>query len=299
MIRKSGNRFSGKTMRERQPSSAIMMIALEHRKASGEDVAHQASPVRGDSVAAAAPGEMIGLLVVYLPAEKRLSNEFADTTGWAPATRLVDAAGAAAGAGVSTAVSVTAGLSAGLAEAEACLVSIFAGFGLASATLGLAGVVVGCGVVVAVVSAAALPPRPTLRARLEKNPSDSPLCAGTTDCAAGAAEATRVDDDGAVDSDAVSGSVGDVTCPRGGLTWSSGMVPGALSAVAKGDGPGPASERPVLPLGTPAANILCMPPSMPVLSCATGVPFATSLANSASSACCFSRTASATSSGTA
>src|ERR1700733_4152798 len=297
MIRKSGNRFSGKTMRERQPSSAIMMIALEHRKASGEDVAHQASPVRWDSVAAAAPGEMIGLLVVYLPAEKRLSNEFADTTGWAPATRLFEAAGAAAGAGVSAAVSVTAGLSAGLAEA--CLVSVFAGFGLASATLGLAGVVVGCGVVVPVASAVGLPPRPTLRGRLERDPSDSPLCAVATDCAAGAAEATRVDDDGAVDSDAVSGSVGDVTCPRGGLTWSSGIVPGALSAVANGDGLGAGSERPVLPLGTPAANTLCMPPSMPVFSCATGVPFATILANSASSACCFSRTASATSSGTA
>src|SRR3984885_8179071 len=296
MIRKSGNRFSGKTMRERQPSSAIMMIALEHRKASGEDVAHQASPVRGDSVSAAAPGEMIGLLVVYLPAEKRLSNEFADTTGWAPATRLFEAAGAAAGAGVSAAVSVTAGLSAGLAEA--CLVSVFAGFGLASATLGLAGVGVGCGVVVPVASAAALPPRPTLRARLEKKPSDSPLCAGATDCAAGAAEATRVD--GAVEvvpNEAARGSFGEVTGPRGGLTVS-GMVPGALSAVANGDGLGPASERPVLPLGSLAANTLCMPPSMPVLSCATGVPFATSLANSASSACCFSRTASATSSGT-
>jgi hypothetical protein len=268
MIRKSGNRFSGKTMRERQPSSAIMMIALEHRKASGEDVVHQASPVRGDSVSAAAPGEMIGLLVVYLPAEKRLSNEFADTTGWAPATRLFEAAGAAAGAGVSGAVSVTAGLSAGLAEA--CLVSVFAGFGLASATLGLAGVVVGCGVVVAVVSAAALPPRPTLRARLEKKPSDSPLCAGATDCATGAAEATRVDEavevEGGRPSEAARGSFGEVTGPRGGLTVS-GMVPGAFSSVAaNSDGPGPASERPVLPLGTLAANTRCMPPSMPVFS---------------------------------
>src|ERR1700676_3188547 len=48
---------------------------------------------------------------------------------------------------------------------------------LASITFGFAG----AGCVVAVVSAAA-PPRPTLRARLEKNPSD---CAG-------AADATRV-----------------------------------------------------------------------------------------------------------
>src|ERR1700722_13050254 len=194
----------------------------------------------------------------HLVAEKRLSNEFADTTGWAPATRLLETVGAAAGAGgVSAAVSVTAGLSAGLAEA--CLVSVFAGFGLASAILGLAEVV-GCVVVAAVTSADALPPRPTLRARLEKKPSDSPLCAAgvaeATDCVAGAAEATRVDVDGAVDSDAVSGSVGDVTCPRGGLTVS-GMVPGAFSVAANSDGPEPPSERPVLPLGTLAANTRC------------------------------------------
>src|SRR6202044_4262700 len=73
--------------------------------------------------------------LVSLPAEKRLSNEFADTTGWAPATRLFEAAGAAAGAGVSAAVSVTAGLSAGLAGA--CLVAFFAGLGLRLAALGL------------------------------------------------------------------------------------------------------------------------------------------------------------------
>ena len=61
----------------------------------------------------------------------------------------------------------------------------------------------------------------------------------------------------------------------------------------------PPSERPVLPSGTRAANTLFMPPSMPVLIRATGVPFEISLAVSAASACCFSRTASATSSGIA
>ena len=56
---------------------------------------------------------------------------------------------------------------------------------------------------------------------------------------------------------------------------------------------------PVLPSGTRAANKRCMPPSMPVLIRATGVPLAISLAVSAMSVACFSRTASAISSETA
>src|ERR1700679_879071 len=98
---------------------------------------------------------------------------------------------AGAGAWVSAAVSAVARFDAGLAEAFLvfgfCLgIDPSGRGGLASAVLGLAGAV-GCGVV-AVVSAEALP-RPTLRARLEKKPSDSPLDAG------GATAATRVGED--------------------------------------------------------------------------------------------------------
>ena len=114
----------------------------------------------------------------YLAAEKRLSNEFVDTIGWAPATRLL-ACGAAAGAAATAVVSLTLGFNAGFAEA--CLVSPLVAFGieasgrggLASATFGLVGVA--GWVVVAVVSADALP-IPTLWAKLEKKPSDSLLC---------------------------------------------------------------------------------------------------------------------------
>jgi len=75
-----------------------------------------------------------------------------------------------------------------------------------------------------------------------------------------------VEVEGGRPSEAARGSFGEVTGPRGGLTVS-GMVPGAFSSVAaNSDGPGPASERPVLPLGTLAANTRCMPPSMPVFS---------------------------------
>src|SRR5260370_41370086 len=120
----------------------------------------------------------------YFTAPKRLSNEFDDTIGADPATRLSFAAGA--GAGAAEAVSEADGFSAGLAAA--CLASAFgaaAGCGvsvrLASITFGFAG---GGGAVLAVLAvASAVPPIPTLRARLLKNPSD---------CAFGAAFATRV-----------------------------------------------------------------------------------------------------------
>src|SRR5215212_10202343 len=121
-------------------------------------------------------------------APKRLSNEFEDTIGADPETcaSLPVGANAAAVAGAS----VTEGFNAGLAAA--CLVS--AAFGvaagarasdgagslrLASITLGFAGG--------GALGAASEPPMPTLRARLEKNPSD---CAGC--CAGGVAAATRV-----------------------------------------------------------------------------------------------------------
>jgi len=137
----------------------------------------------------------------YFAAEKRLSNEFADTIGWAPATRLLPAAGAGA-----VAVSVTVGFSGGWAAA--CLVSLFgaaAVFGIAASErggFGLADGAVGVGAAVAVVSAVALP-RPTLRARLLKKPSSD----WDED---GAAEATRVA--GAVEAvEANNGSSGDVT----------------------------------------------------------------------------------------
>ena len=110
--------------------------------------------------------------MLYLAAENRLSNEFVDTIGCAPATRL-GAAGAGAGADVAAAVSVTVGFEGGCAAA--CLVSVFCAEafaaswrgGLASAAFGLAAAGWDA---VAVVSA--VPPRPTLRARLEKKLSD-------------------------------------------------------------------------------------------------------------------------------
>ena len=125
-------------------------------------------------------------------AEKRLSKELAGTIGAAPATTPSFAGAANAAAACE---SETDGFSGGWAAA--CLVSILlsvafgaaaAAFGagaserggsfrLASMTFGFAGI--GCAL--AVVSAE--PPRPTRRARLLKNPSD---------CAFGAADATRV-----------------------------------------------------------------------------------------------------------
>ena len=78
-----------------------------------------------------------------------------------------------------------------------------------------------------------------------------------------------------------------------------GMVPGARdTASSDRPWPSPPSDSPVLPSGTWAANTLFMPPSMPVLSLATGVPLAISLAISAClSAAVSARTASAISSG--
>ena len=121
-------------------------------------------------------------------AEKRLSNELGGTIGAEPATTPSFAGAAGAAAACESEID---GFSGGWAAA--CLVSV--GFGaaaaafgadaskrggslrLASMTFGFAGI--GCAL--AVVSAG--PPRPTRRARLLKNPSD---------CAVGAADATRV-----------------------------------------------------------------------------------------------------------
>ena len=123
----------------------------------------------------------------YFIAPKRLSNEFGCTIGCEPATIVsIGAGAAAAGAG---ALSVTDGFNGG--REAACLVSAgfdAAAFGIAlsgrggwsprlASTFGLGG----GGAAVAVVSAE--PPRPILRARLLKKPSD---------CVAGAADATRV-----------------------------------------------------------------------------------------------------------
>ena len=73
------------------------------------------------------------MVITYLAAEKRLSNEFADTIGCAPATRL-GAGKAGAGAGAAAAVSVTAGFKGG--RAAACLVSAFGAEALAIAVSG-------------------------------------------------------------------------------------------------------------------------------------------------------------------
>src|SRR3954471_23483510 len=114
----------------------------------------------------------------YFTAEKRLSNELAGTIGCAPATSASFAGGAAAGSEIvglnggrvaaATLVSTGFGAAAGFGTAAAGRVS------LVSMTFGLAATAV------EVVSA---PDSPTLRARLEKKPSDF---------ASGAAEATRV-----------------------------------------------------------------------------------------------------------
>src|SRR5229473_6197132 len=214
----------------------------------------------------------------------RLSNEFGDTIGCAPAT-MPSLAGAAAGGGGSASAGFRGGRAAacfvvsgfGVAAAACFVVSGFgvaaaAVFGteatwslrLASMIFGFAGTA-GCGLAAAVSAA----PRPTLRARLLKKLSD---------CAFGAADATRVAGAGAGASEAASGSSGDVTGPRGGLTWE-GMVPGAReSATSDRPCPSPPSDSPVLPSGSLEANTLFMPPSMPVLLRATGVPLAISWA---------------------
>ena len=69
--------------------------------------------------------------------------------------------------------------------------------------------------------------------------------------------------------------------PRGGLTWE-GMVPGARdSASSDRPWPSPPSDSRYCRRARVAANTLFMPPSMPVLIRATGVPLAISLAVSA------------------
>ena len=69
-----------------------------------------------------------------MTAEKRLSNEFADTIGCAPATRL-GAGKAGAGAGAAAAVSVAAGFKGG--RAAACLVSAFGAKAFANSVVAL------------------------------------------------------------------------------------------------------------------------------------------------------------------
>src|SRR5258708_24264189 len=124
----------------------------------------------------------------YFVAEKRLSNELAEMTGWAPATRPSFAGGAGATAATAAGASETDGFS--TCRTVAGLVSGFAAavvFGtdvslrLASTTLGFART--GGGADAA--ASAVLPPSPTLRARLEKKLSDG---AGA---AARASRATR------------------------------------------------------------------------------------------------------------
>src|SRR5205085_8503644 len=204
------------------------------------------------------------------------------TIGCEPATRVSLGAGASAAG----ALSLTDGLACGRVAAclvSACLVSAGfddAAFGVAASCRGACsprlasafGFAGDGGGVVAVVSA--VPPKPILRARLLKKPSD---------CAVGAADATRVGAAGAgVGADAgaaTTGSSAPGAC--GGLTVE-GIVPGARENPESDRlWPSPPSDNPVLPPGTRAANTWFMPPSMPVLSFATGVPFATSFAYSA------------------
>src|SRR5579883_1857520 len=196
----------------------------------------------------------------YFVAVKRLSKELEETTGWAPATMASFGAAADAVDWLSAADDGFGGLA-------ACLVSAGFAFDLASAALGLAGTEAGAGGVVAVVSAVA-PPRPILWARLEKKPSD---CASL-------AEATRVGA-GAV----VAGAEAGAATVTAGWSFASGAC-GGLTV-------------PGMVPGTCEAKILFMPPSMPVLSLATGVPLATSFSYSAWSWACLSRTRLASSSG--
>lgn len=129
----------------------------------------------------------------YFTAEKRLSNEFAGTIGCEPATMLSFVAGAAAAW-----LSASDGFSGGRGAAAACLGS--AAFGAAAAvafgsaaserggSLRLASITFGFAGTGALAVVSLEPPIPTLRARLEKKPSD---------CADGAADATRVAGEGA------------------------------------------------------------------------------------------------------
>ncbi|WP_141343358.1 MULTISPECIES: pentapeptide repeat-containing protein [Bradyrhizobium] len=230
-----------------------------------------------------------------------MSNELVCTTGAEPASWVDDD-----GAGAAAAAVVTAGFGAGLA---ACFGSALGATrttdcGLASATFGLAGAAAaGAGAVVLLASA--VPPIPTLRAKLEKKPSDlsevdlSEADLSEADLSDAFAEATRVLADDAVD---------DVVATTGSSCWTArlgfggltvpGIVPGArASDIEASAWLSPPSERPVFPSGIFEAKIAFMPPSMPVLRRATGVPLDTSLAVSAASFCSFSCTALAISSG--
>ena len=126
-------------------------------------------------------------VISYFIAPKRLSNEFAGTIGCEPVTMLSFAAGAAAAA-----VSESDGFSGGRGAAAACLGSAALGtaamaFGSAAServgSLRLASITFGFAGAGALAVVSLDPPNPTLRARLEKKPSD---------CAVGAADATRV-----------------------------------------------------------------------------------------------------------
>src|SRR5207302_7182488 len=167
------------------------------------------------------------------------------------------------GCGRAAACRVSAGLVSGGFDAAAFGVAA-SGRGACSPRLASAfGFAGDGGGVAAVVSA--VPPRPILRARLLKKPSD---------CAVGAADATRVGGAGAgAGADAGAATTGSSEPgARGGLTVE-GIVPGAREKLASDRlWPSPPSDSPVLPPGTRAANTWFMPPSMPVLSLATGVP---------------------------
>ncbi|GCC48543.1 hypothetical protein chiPu_0032779, partial [Chiloscyllium punctatum] len=131
----------------------------------------------------------------YFTAEKRVSNELVCTTGAEPASWV--AAGAAA------AVSVACGFGAGLAVTfgSAFGATRTTDCGLASATFGLAGAAAaGAGAAVLLASAVA-PPMPTLRAKLERKPSD---------LSDAFAEATRV---------LAAGVVDDVVATTGSSCW--------------------------------------------------------------------------------
>src|SRR5690606_18221211 len=134
------------------------------------------------------------------------------------------------------------------------------------AVLGLAetdspGVAETAALVVAVVSAS---PKPILCARLVK------MLLGLE--GASRADDGRTSASGSYEVAAVAGAE-----LRGGLTVG-GMVPGAAEKAVAFTSDSPGSESPVWPPGSLAANTRFMPPSIPVLSLATGAPFEISLA---------------------
>jgi hypothetical protein len=105
----------------------------------------------------------------YFAAEKRLSKEVACTIGAEPATTPSFAGAAAAvGGGVSEIVGFSGGC------AVVCLLSAvlgaesFGGWG----SVRLASITFGLGAAASALAVLSVPPRPTLRARLLKNPSD-------------------------------------------------------------------------------------------------------------------------------